>query len=821
VQSSIRRSIERAAYVARLAIILLAMLPHASSLRAEAPPQTETPWRVVILHNADFLLAASGIMDQALRETLSSLSPRPLDVYGEVLDVLRYHETTEPELVALLRKKHSRHRVDLVMARAQGGLEFALKYAAELWPGAQIVFYNNVGDTLKAGSRPPRENLTGILIDLDPVGTLDLLQAMHPHLPRLYIVGGTAPYDLFWKRRVLSLLAERKAAFEATWLDDLALPDLVDAVGRLPADSVVLYTSMLRDARGHERASPQVAEMVAHAANVPVYGFLDTYIGRGIVGGHIPDFAAEGREAAKLALRVLQGEPASSIPIQPAPPARCVVDARALERWHIDEANLPGGCEVRYRQPSLWRDYRPFVLGAFAVLVLQSLLISGLLVQRRRLRQAKLVDASRRDEVERALAFERLLVDISASLLRGRVEEPETAVTRALRRIGEFLSVDRVLLWSFAGDRGHADLTHSWVADGVAVPPLTTHAEDIPSVFERVARGEVVAMPSIAELPAADRLGLHAYGTRSLLAAPLMVDGYIVGALSLASVSAEREWPPALIPRVQLIGEVFASVLTRRRYATKIEQAESETAQYRERLAHLVRVHTVGEMSAAIAHEVNQPLVAIANYALAARRRLGFEKPADYAKVVELLEKIGGQASRAGDVLKRLRSIVKRHESEASEIELGKLVTDTVSLVEMESRLKDIRIEVVVAGGLPPVLADAVQIQQVVLNLARNGIEAMDEPAVAEKVLRVEVSRYGEHELVVRVVDRGRGVDAADGEHIFEPFYSTKEQGLGIGLAICRSIVEAHGGKLSHLVDSAGRTVFQFTLPTAEEKVEP
>ena len=100
-------------------------------------------------------------------------------------------------------------------------------------------------------------------------------------------------------------------------------------------------------------------------------------------------------------------------------------------------------------------------------------------------------------------------------------------------------------------------------------------------------------------------------------------------------------------------------------------------------------------------------------------------------------------------------------------------------------------------------LADDVQIQQVVLNLARNGIEAMDETGVAEKVLRVEVTSSGDHELMVRVIDRGPGVSPTDGEHIFEPFYSTKEQGLGIGLAICRSIVEAHGGRLSHSVDAA------------------
>ena len=807
-------------WCAIIAASALLVQVHAPLARAQTVVESKPPWRVVILHNADFLLPASTIMDQALREELVRLSPRQLDLYGETLDMLRYPESTEPELVALLRKKHAGHHIDLVLARAQAGLEFALKHRSELWPDASIVFYNNVGDRYHAGSTPFRDNVTGLLIDLDPAGTLDLLQKVNPGIRRLYIIGGTTPYDLSWKRRVASLLAARTSALEAVWLDNLPLPDLVAAVGRLPAESVILYTSVMRDATGQERVNPQIAELIARAANVPVYGFLDTYVGRGIVGGHIPDFAAEGREAAKLAVRVLQGEPASSIPIQPAPPARCVIDARALEHWQIDEAKVPAECEIRFRQLSIWREHRAFVIGSAAALLLQSVLIIGLLIQRRRLAEAKLIDAERRADVERALGFERLLVDISAALLRGRQSDPDMAIRQALRRIGEFLGVERALLWSFADDRSRADLTHSWVAEGVTVPPTSASVDELPLIFEQISRGEVVAVSDVDALPEVDRQSLRQFGTGSILAVPLVVDEFIVGALSLASLRSERTWPAALIPRVQLIGEVFANVLTRRRYATKMQEAQSETAQYRERLAHLVRVHTIGEMSAAIAHEVNQPLVAIENYALAARRRLDGASAVDNVKLGDLLAKIGAQAARAGDVLKRLRSIVKKHESERNQFDLGSLVTDTVNLVEMESRLKDIRVEIAVATDLPPVLADEVQIQQVVLNLARNGIEAMDASGIPDKVLRVEVHNYGSEEVIVRVADRGTGVNPADREHIFEPFFSTKERGLGIGLAICRSIVEAHGGKLWHSSSAEG-TVFQFTLPTAAEKAEP
>ena len=256
----------------------------------------------------------------------------------------------------------------------------------------------------------------------------------------------------------------------------------------------------------------------------------------------------------------------------------------------------------------------------------------------------------------------------------------------------------------------------------------------------------------------------------------------------------------------------------RKRASEQMGRARIETGQYRESLAHLVRVHTVGEMSTAIAHEINQPLVAIKNYALAARRRLA--GIADSAKVEELLDKIGAQASRAGDVLHTLRTMVKKHESEVTRIEIGQLVTEALKLVEIESRSASVHFECVVSPDLPPVFADGIQIQQVVLNLTRNAIEAIEEAGIPGGAVRIDVSITENNEVAVSVTDNGPGIPAEDAKRMFEPFYSTKGAGgLGVGLSISRAIIEGHGGQLTLSPNPGGGCIFRFTLPVNQGKL--
>jgi C4-dicarboxylate-specific signal transduction histidine kinase len=207
---------------------------------------------------------------------------------------------------------------------------------------------------------------------------------------------------------------------------------------------------------------------------------------------------------------------------------------------------------------------------------------------------------------------------------------------------------------------------------------------------------------------------------------------------------------PRLAPDGTFLGYIAcADDITKRRLA------EAEAAQFRERLAHLVRVHTAGEMSAALAHEITQPLGAIENYALAARRRIRDEVP-DLERVADLLDKVIGQATRAGDVVTRMRSMVQRHELEPKEIDLERAVGECIDMVKTDCELRDIRIELKPAGALPVVVVDEIHLQQVILNLLRNAMEAVElsHPAGCREIT-IEIGRDGPDAVSVQVADRG------------------------------------------------------------------
>jgi signal transduction histidine kinase len=416
------------------------------------------------------------------------------------------------------------------------------------------------------------------------------------------------------------------------------------------------------------------------------------------------------------------------------------------------------------------------------------------------------------EELDQAIGFEHLASAILASLFLARPGDDAGAIEQGLQEVGLFLGVDRACLLERAPGRAPFRTTHSWRAAGV---PALGDPLELPWVGATLVSGSVVRFTQDSDLPpeaAADAPRLRELGVRSLLVVPFSASGGVAGALLFTSTRAHRAWPERVLPGVRLLAEVFANLHARQSAERRRQVAEVEAAQWRERLAHLVRVHTAGEMSAALAHEITQPLGAIENYALAARRRVG-ETPTDLARVADLLDKLIGQATRAGDVVTRMRGMVQRHELEPREIDMERAVRDCVGMVKLDCESRDILIELEPAGPLPAVVADEIHLQQVILNLVRNAMEAVELPRASARSIAIRVELDDSGAVSVRVADRGPGIAEGDLERVFESFYSTKPRGLGIGLAICRKLIEAHGGALWASHNPGGGAVFQFTLP--------
>ena len=249
---------------------------------------------------------------------------------------------------------------------------------------------------------------------------------------------------------------------------------------------------------------------------------------------------------------------------------------------------------------------------------------------------------------------------------------------------------------------------------------------------------------------------------------------------------------------------------------TERKRSEEEVHQIRERLSQFGRLSTLGEMAAGLAHELNQPLAAIATYTQACQRLIESGK-SDDDEILAALKKCDVQARRAGDVIRRLRHFVQKRELDRQEVSCKKLIHDLAVLAEVDARNNRIPLTIDVDEGLPNVVVDAVQIQQVILNLIRNGIDAMSTMDQKDKGISVSVTMLKNGEIEIAVTDHGDGISEEAEKKIFQAFFTTKPTGLGLGLAICQSIVTSHGGVLSFASNPSGGTTFRFSLPVTSE----
>ena len=608
----------------RIAVWLLTCVPLLGSLAAAPLARS-----VLIVDQYGPGLPFSAGISSGIRAVLISGSVTPVSVYHEQLDVNRFHGSVyEHSLNAHFRLKYRDKPVGIIIAIGPAALEYVLRSRAELWPVAPVVFTFVDKAAIAQLALPP--DVTGNTLQSHPRDMITVARTLVPDIKRIALVGDPPEQQTYYRdlKKEIPIVA---ADLEFIDLTGLTMTELRKRVAALPDHTAILHTSIYSDGEGNSLIPADAVALVAETANRPIVVDLDTHLGRGTVGGLITTSSSLGEAAAKIALRILDGESASNISIKESELARPIFDWRQLKRFGISETKLPPGSEVRFRNPTAWEQYSSQITIIFAALLAQAAMIGWLLLEHNRRR--------------------------------------------------------------------------------------------------------------VAELESSERL---------------------------------RE------------------------------------------VIHLERVAAVGAMSASIAHELTQPLQSILTDAETAAILLA-ENPIDRDQLREIITDIHKSDERAADIIAHMRLLLKKRGEVVQELNLNDAIREVLNIMAPEARKKGILVSDDQVQGVLHVRADRVHLEQVLMNLVTNAIDAMKDCAPGAGKLTLQTALVGDSQVEVSVSDTGTGIPDDKLKGVFETFYTTKQQGTGLGLSIVRTILETYGGKIwAENRNGGGGAVFRFTIPLAK-----
>jgi signal transduction histidine kinase len=420
--------------VLRIAVAAAAplVLPHVAPAAA-AGTQHEHK-EVLVLYSMRRDAQFSIVGETELPRILDAGLARNLDYYSEFIDLTRFPDPAyKLAFRDFLRQKYQGVELDLVIAMQDAAVEFVEAYRDSLFPGVPEVFLTNAPTPHRAPSS------TGLIHVRDYAATLTLIRQLQPDVSRVFIVTGAAAGDRQYEAAVRRQLGSYGSRLTFSYLSALATSDLENRLSKLPERSAVYYVLVSQDGAGQRFHPLEYLDRVAAAANAPTYSWVDSAMNHGIVGGSLYAQRKAIERVGQLALRVLRGEPADTIPVAVLRLNANQVDWRQLRRWGIDEARVPPGALVRFRNPTVWDRYKAYILGAAALLLMQSVLIAGLLIQRRRRRRAE-------EELEASQSKLRKSYERNRDLAAGLLQAQESERSRIARELHDDICQRMLLL---------------------------------------------------------------------------------------------------------------------------------------------------------------------------------------------------------------------------------------------------------------------------------------------------------------------------------------------------------------------------------------
>jgi PAS domain S-box-containing protein len=713
---------------------------------------------VLVLYGERGDLPAIQAIEENMREVFHGSAAPHIELFSEYMDFTRFSaERYERSLVRYLQERYAGRQIDLVIPVAGSALRFVLAHREELLPGAPLVFCAVDPRELDEVRLPA--DATGVTGRLDFERTIGLILQLQPDVPEIVCVSGSASFDRRWADETRKIFERRYSQVRVRWIAGMSLAETVDEVSRVRRESAVLLIAMSRDGTGQSTSSLDVARDLARVSKAPIYGVSSNFLDAGVVGGSMIDFGATGRSAAQLALKALRGQwvPYGAPETEIRNPL--VISWRAFQKAGLPESRVPKDARVLYRSRGLWETHRTFILIVAGAIIFQAALIAVLVLERLWRRTA---EASLRQSEERMS----LMLEAS----------PNGVV--------------------LANEQGHVVLVNA-------------RAENLFGYK----RDQLIGQPIEILVPERFRAAHEAYRAQ-FLAAPIARAMGSGGEL-FARRKDGSEFPveigisPIRSKEGNLVLAVIMDISARK-------QAEAEAKRYHEELAHFSRIQILGEMAASLAHELNQPLTGIMNNASAGRRFIA-SGLADMSKFDGLFKFVVADARRAGEIIRGIRSMVRKGDGQREPVNLNKVITDVEMLVRSDAVERHCAVLTEPDPKLPMVKANPVQLQQVLLNIIINAFDAMCQIPAADRrvIIRTESLSGGGVQVVVR--DFGAGLPAENPQRIFEQFFSTKRDGLGMGLAIARSIIASHGGKLGAGKAEGGGTCVYFSLPAVTE----
>ena len=721
--------------------------------QASASPE---PKNVLVVFSQAPGLPAYQIFFDNMSNTLRQRFSGPINFYVEYLDRGRFpSEDSLKQRFDLINQQYSNMKIDLLVLIGGDILAPVARYASPSFQGIPNIYVEFQIDHGSIPSFFQKSGSVGIVLSIDLKTTLDTALKLHPQASELYVISGSSPADLSYEKMMRAVSPRYENKVRVTYLTGLSMEEMLEKVGKITENSIILYLAFQRDLRGVHYYPREILRVIAEKSKAPIYGIFDSYLGHGIVGGYIFSSEQVGSKVGELGVRILKGEHPDTLPIIRESMNVFMFDWQQLKRFGIKEANLPSGSVVRYKQFSAWDLYGWYIIGGILFIVLQSAVVIYLivLVRKQKHTEEQLRDA---EEKYRSLYENAPAAYFSMSPEDGAILQCNTTAARLFGYEKEELRNMRLL-----------DLCG----------PHDMDKQEAKKVFSRFRQGEV----------------LHNVE------------------LQMMKKDGEPLWVKLSIEPVK---DLHGNVAEGRSIVidiTESKRARDEAVLAREELRRFERSSQLGELVASLAHELNQPLAAILSNAQLALRVLQSASP-DLSLGLTILRDIVQDDKRAAGVITSLRSMVKKEKKVKEKLDINEVIQDVFALFHGEAIIRKVDIALDLDRSLPLINGDKVQLQQVVLNLFMNAADAMAE--VSETSRKIMVRTCATDQAVrVAVRDFGPGIDPAKLDEIFQPFFTTKNTGMGMGLSVSNSIIRLHEGRIWAENNPDGGATFFVEIP--------